>query len=159
MTDMKEKILTQLKLNLQTDLECAIQAYETAHNLVTDEQLKSEGKYDTRAIEAGYLAGAQKRRKEELEHEIALLEEISLEHTGQSVCVGSLAQVEYNQMKRWYFVSSTSGGTMLNIDGTGILVISAFSPLGSEMIGLTQGDSFELEAARGSREYKIISII
>lgn len=158
MKELKEKILTQLKIQLQADLDAATQAYETAHNLVTDEQLKAEGKYDTRAIEAGYLAGAQKKRKEELEQEIALIEEVSLDHTNQKVCVGSLAQVEYNNMKRWYFVSSTSGGTMLNIDGVGVLVISAFSPIGSEMIGLEAGESFEVESAQGLREYQVISI-
>lgn len=158
MKELKEKILAQLKIQLQADLDAAAQAYETAHNLVTDEQLKAEGKYDTRAIEAGYLAGAQKKRKEELEQEIALIEEVSLDHTNQKVCVGSLAQVEFNKMKRWYFVSSTSGGTMLNIDGVGVLVISAFSPIGSEMIGLEAGESFEVESAQGLREYQVITI-
>lgn len=158
MKELKEKILAQLKIQLQADLDAATQAYETAHNLVTDEQLKAEGKYDTRAIEAGYLAGAQKKRKEELEQEIALIEEVSLDHTNQKVCVGSLAQVEFNKMKRWYFVSSTSGGTMLNIDGVGVLVISAFSPIGSEMIGLEAGESFEVESAQGLREYQVITI-
>lgn len=155
----KALIMKQLREKLQTDLDEAKAAYETSHKLVTDQELKAEGKYDTRAIEAGYLAGAQKRRLEELEQELALLNEVNLEHTNETASVGSLVEIEFNQMKRWYFISSTSGGSILQLGQQNILVISAFSPIATELIGLAKGESFEVETTGGLRQYQVLSIL
>ena len=104
------------------------------------------------------MAGAQKKRVDELGLELNLLDEIVLDHSVDAVCVGSLVSMELNGLSRYYFISSTSGGSALSIEGTSILVISAFSPIGSEAIGLKASDSFEVEVAGGKREYKILGI-
>lgn len=154
----KQKILEHLKKNIQQELDKAKNAYQTSHGHATDNELKADGKYDTRAIEAGYLAGAQKKRVEELEQEVKLLDEIDLSHTNDQVSVGSLVGLSYNNLEKKYFISSTSGGSMFNIDGEIILIISAFSPLGVEAIGLKKGDTFEVQVKNQDREYTITSI-
>lgn len=154
----KRKILAHLRGNLETELEKAKTAYKTSHDHATDVELKADGKYDTRAIEAGYLAGAQKKRVEELEQEIKLIEEIDLEHTQDQVSVGSLVTLSHNDLAKLYFISSTSGGSMFNIEGEVVLVISAFSPLGTEVIGLKSGDSFEVQIKGVEREYTVVNI-
>ena len=74
----KEQVLTQLRNNLKHELSQAKQSYESSSAYKSQDDMKQEGKYDTRAIEAGYLAGAHKKRMEEIEQEINMLEEIDL---------------------------------------------------------------------------------
>ena len=154
----KEKILNTLKENITKELAQAKEAYKSTQNLVTADDMKSEGKYDTRSIEAGYLAGAQKKRVDELELELNLLDEIDLKHLNDTVSVGSLVEISFNDIKRPYFISSTSGGSMIRVEGQVVLVISAFSPIGTEVIGLKAGDQFEVVIKGESREYEIVKI-
>ncbi len=154
----KENILNFLKEQMQAEYEKAKKAYDTSREHASSDEMKSEGKYDTRSIEAGYLAGAQKKRVDELEVEIKLLDEIDLKLPANTVSVGSLVEIEYNDMTRHYFISSTSGGTMMKTDDGVVLVISAFSPIGVEVIGLSSGDSFEVELQGSTREYTVKSI-
>lgn len=155
----KSKILKELLNKAQKELEAAEEVYNSSHQHVTDEDLKSEGKYDTRSVEAGYLASAQKGRVEEKQLEIQLLEEIVLDHNPQHIGVGSLVELRHNNQNRLYFISSTSGGTPLLIEGTPVLVISAFSPIAEQAIGLEANESFEVALENGqTREYEVISI-
>lgn len=154
----KLKILQELRDRVQKDLDQAKSALSTARKHASEEELKSDGKYDTRSIEAGYLAGALQVRATELEQELALLGEISFEFDHDQLSIGSLAEIELNQNKRHYFISSTSGGSLISIDDCPILVISAFSPIAAAAIGLSVGETFEVEINAQVREYKIISI-
>lgn len=153
----KEQVLQELLKILDTELKVAEAAASSARELATQDDLKSEGKYDTRAIEASYLAGAQLKRVEEIKLDIQMLEELDLE-TSNNVQLGSLVLIEHKGAKRYYFITSTSGGTMVSVDGETILVISVFSPLGNEALGLSVGDSFEVETPKESRQYSIVAI-
>ncbi len=154
----KNKILNELVTKAKSDYEGLKAALGTTKGHASDSDMKAEGKYDTRSIEAGYLAGAQKVRVDELENEVKLLEEINLNLGNDLICIGSLVEIELNQNKRLYFISSTAGGTILNIDNHPILVISAFSPIGDCAIGLGKNDTFDIENKNGIREYTICNI-
>jgi len=154
----KQNILNFLKEQLQSEFDQAKAAYATSRTHATSGEMKSEGKYDTRSIEAGYLASAQKRRVDELEQELKLLDEIDLSLSPDTVSVGSLVEIEFNEIARLYFISSTSGGTMMETDDGVVLVISAFSPIGVEVIGLGRGDSFDVEIKGETREYCVKTI-
>ena len=47
---------------------------------------------------------------------------------------------------------------MVRHEGDVILVISAFSPIGVEVIGLSIGDTFEVEIQGSTREYTVTAI-
>lgn len=153
----KKVILEKLIENLQKELEEVESAANSSKDLATADDLKSEGKYDTRAIEASYLAGAQQKRVEELKIDIQMLEEIELQSSDQ-LQMGSLALIEHKGQARYYFLTSTSGGTLLDINGQTVLVISVFSPLGSEALGLKKGESFEVETPKEMRSYKVLEV-
>jgi transcription elongation GreA/GreB family factor len=155
---MKELVLKKLRSQVQLELENAQRARDSITSYNKSGDLKQEGKYDTRAIEAGYLAGAQNKRVEELKLELKLLDEISLGHSPDSVSVGALVELEINQKGQLYFLSSTAGGTVVEVEGKPVMVISVFSPLGSELVDLCLGDEFELETPKGIRSYKIQKI-
>lgn len=153
----KKNILKKLIENLQNELKEVESAAKSTRDLATQDDLKSEGKYDTRAIEASYLASAQLKRVEEIKIDIQMLEEIEVSKTDK-LQMGSLALIEYKGTQRYYFLTSTSGGTMLSVDGETVLVISVFSPLGNGALGLTKGESFEVETPKELRTYQVINV-
>lgn len=157
---MKKKIIEELLLKVRTELSALESASKSAKAYVTDGDIKSDGKYDTRGIEAGYLAGAQEKRVEELKLELQMLEEIPIRDfsKGEEVGIGSLVDLTFKGQTRRYFIASTAGGTMLNIDSTPILVISTFSPIGDAVFGTSLGEEFELETPQELRHYKVEAI-
>ncbi len=120
--------------------------------------LKSDGKYDTRAVEASYLAGAQLKRVQEIEGELELLEEMRTDLDTLTVSVGSILELELDGKSKKYFLSSARGGSLLEVNNTIYLVISVFSPIGNSVVNQSVGDEVEVELKNGSRIYKILSI-
>lgn len=153
----KNLIVSQLVQQLEQDLHALEEVAHSSKEYVTDGDVKSEGKYDTRAIEASYLAGAQERRVEEIKLDIQMLKDLEL-HPSNSAQLGSLVKIKFNNEDKFYFISSTAGGSMVDINGTTILVISVFSPIGSEILNLVANESFEVETPRGSRHYQIVAV-
>jgi transcription elongation GreA/GreB family factor len=153
----KKLIVSQLIENLELDLKGLSEVATSAKEYVTDGDVKPDGKYDTRAIEASYLAGAQEKRVEEIKLDIQMLKDLEL-HPSTRIQLGSLARINFQDLDRCYFISSTAGGSILNLNGNSILVISVFSPIGNAALNLEPGDSFEVETPTGSRQYLIVEI-
>lgn len=154
----KDLIKSELLKQSRHSLSEATKAFETSHGLTTSSELKSEGKYDTRAIESGYLAGAQKARVEQLKSDIEKIENIQTHQNSPRAQIGSLAHLELNEKQQWYFLSPASGGFSLSIEGETIQVISVQSPLGEALVGMQKGESFDLETPKELREYFILEI-
>lgn len=153
----KKIILEKLIENLQTELSVVEEAAKSARDLATADDLKSEGKYDTRAIEASYLASGQQKRVEEIKTDIQMLEEIEIQNS-KKLQMGSLALISHKGIERYYFLTSTSGGSMLTVDGHTVLVISVFSPLGNGALGLEEGELFEVETPKELRTYQVLKV-
>lgn len=156
----KKKIVEALIEKLNSELIEVESAARSTRDLATAPDLKSEGKYDTRAIEASYLASAQNKRVEEIKLDIQMLEdlEIHIETPASKLQLGSLGLINCNGQERYYFISSTSGGSMLMIDNQPVLVISVFSPIGDAALGLGKGESFEVETPKETRQYEIVQV-
>lgn len=157
--NFKKKIREKLLLIANKSLEEAKQSLDAQKEYATSDELKSEGKYDTRAIEAKYLLDAQRKRAHELEEEIRLLQELEFHENTREIALGSLIQLEHNGTKNWHFLSTAQGGKILQVDELTILIISVFSPLGSELMGQLEGEGFELETPKGIRSYEILRIV
>ncbi len=54
---------------------------------------------------------------------------------GSSVQVGSLVQCEINNFTDWYFLAPVGGGITVTADGNEVTVLTANSPLGSQLLG------------------------
>ncbi len=156
----KEQVLGQLRNNLQHELSQAKKSYESSSAYKSQDDMKQEGKYDTRAIEAGYLAGAQKKRVDEIEQELNMLEEIDLKLADglSEVITGSLVLLEHNGIEKHYFLSPTGGGKLLTIEGEPVLVISVFSPLGQELVGASVNDDVSIEVNENVKSYLVKKI-
>ncbi|ATH07237.1 hypothetical protein BIY24_04590 [Halobacteriovorax marinus] len=155
----KKKLLANLIDQIKVELEKAKAAYDTSKSATRDPDFKSESKWDTRSIEAGYLAGAQKVRVDELEMDLNVIEELASDSLSKkpTVTIGSLVEIKFNNLVKKYFITPAAGGYIVNVDDEVALTISVFSPIGNEVLDLEEGDSFEVEMNGESREYEIIS--
>jgi transcription elongation GreA/GreB family factor len=156
----KSLIIEELKSKVESELLAAKEACDSTAAYKNADDMRQEGKYDTRAIEAGYLAGAQQKRVSELEQELKLLETVEVKEfkADDEIAIGALVELKHRGKVQKYFLSTTAGGSLLNIQNQVVLVISVFSPIGSELIGLGLGDFFELETPKGLKEYEIVSL-
>lgn len=156
---MKEKIINELLKRVRTELSGIEESLKSTRELATDQEFKAESKYDTRALEASYLASAELKRVEELKLEIQILEDVDLNASKRmnEISMGALVELSYHQLPRKYFLIPTAGGTMVEVDGETILVVSVFSPIGDALMGLKVGDEFEVETPKETRHYKVLS--
>lgn len=156
---MKQLLLDELIGKMKSEMHDLEKAASAHKEYATDAEFKAESKYDTRSLEASYLASAEAKRVEDLKLEIQMLEEIDLEAPQKlgEVCIGSLVELRHQDQQRSYFLIPTSGGTLLKLQEKAVLVVSVFSPLGSALLGLKAGDEFEVETPKETRSYQVIN--
>ncbi|NCN27274.1 hypothetical protein GW915_06825 [bacterium] len=150
----KRQIVSELISHFKRELELYEKVAAKAREDAINSEVKQEGKYDTRAIEAGYLAGAQKRRQEEIIFEVQKLEALDLDSPfGEKVRSGSLVLLEEKAEQFWCFISPSSGGMNLNIGGESVRIISSVSPIAKALVSLDEGDcEIQLDLPAGRRE-------
>jgi hypothetical protein len=85
---MKKEIINEIIKILDEQYRIASSAYQDALSISQNADLKSDGKYDTRAIEAGYLTSAQKTRLDEITLQLSLMKKMT-PHKSESIQVGS----------------------------------------------------------------------
>lgn len=155
---MKEKILNELIDKMKAEMHELEVAAKSNKDFATDQEFKAESKYDTRSLEASYLASAEAKRVEDLKLEIQMLEEVDLKLSAKSdeVCIGSLVNLRHKDQDRSYFLIPTAGGTLLKVEDQAVLVVSVFSPLGDAVLGLKVGEEFEVETPKETRTYQVI---
>lgn len=115
---------------------------DSARDEATHPDSKAESKYDTRAIEAGYLAGAQARRLMELETTVARYDRLPLESPETETIKGPALVVlaAADGTERCYFLGPGAGGLTVSVDGVSVTVITPSSPLGKVLLGAELGD-------------------
>jgi hypothetical protein len=70
---MKTALLEKIRTELNAQLDRLTRAAMDAHAAATDPDSKAEGKYDTRSLEASYLAAGQARQVEEIAEAVKTL--------------------------------------------------------------------------------------
>ena len=156
----KKKLVAQIQQYLEEELDRLMQAAKAAHEAATHEESKPEDEHDTRAIEAGYLAGAQMKRAEEIRQLLNMYRFLPLREYGVEdvVCPAALVELETNGKRAFYFLAPQGGGLVTEVDGKPVQVITPKSPMGDALLGRKVGDIVEVEIRDGSREYKVLSI-
>jgi hypothetical protein len=121
---MKQQIVDLLFQILNKQLEQAKKALESTKALASSDDMKSESKYDTRGIEAGYLAGAQEKRVKQLQIELNHLKNLNIE-LKDDVVPGALIKTS----EKYYFITFNSGGHKVKVEGIEVNIISIKAPL------------------------------
>ena len=154
----KVTVLEKIIASLQHELETYIRAAKFSHAEATAEENRAENKYDTRGLEASYLAAGQANKVVELEAAIGSFEELKNLPALDSVEIGALVELDQERTTEFYFIGPTAGGTDIEMDGTEILVITPESPLGSQLEGLEAGQKSTLDLAGRKQKVQVISV-
>ena len=156
----KRALIKKIVAKLADELETYFRAAQFSRAEATHESSKAENKYDTRGLEASYLARGQSKQAAEIKSAIAAFEELPAKKFGADAAVdlGALVELESRQERTLYFLGPRAGGTEIIHQKREILVITPQSPLGRQLMGRKQGDRLEL-ALGGSREqYRILTV-
>src|SRR3954470_16546525 len=131
----KQALVRKIIAALTAELERFARAARASHAEATDPQSKAEHKYDTRGLEAAYLAGGQARKVAEIEETIAQFQKLKvIEFTpDMPIDYGALVQIEMRGGTSWYFVAPKAGGLEIVHDKEEITVITPQSPLGEQI--------------------------
>jgi len=157
----KKAVLAALKVELEKELvvlkKAALATYEDA----THEESKPENKYDTRALEASYLAGAQAKRVKDIEELISIckFQQVRNFNPGEAIAVTAIVEIESGDKINWFLFLPKGGGFTVNFENKKIQVITPVSPLGQALVGLTVGEVATVEMQGKKRDYEILSIV
>ncbi len=112
----------------------------------THEDNKAESKYDTRGLEASYLAEAQACQAEEAEEHVARFESMPLREfqPEDPIALGALVEVALGGYVDLYMLAPGAGGKEFEIDGRECTLVTADSPMGARLLGLRQGARFDV---------------
>lgn len=161
---MKKLDKAALVQKIQTDLQetfeklkiAALATYEDA----THEESKPENEYDTRGLEASYLAGAQGKRLAEVEEVFAMYKFLQLKNftADDAIQLSALVEVSHNNKNLYIFLVPKGGGMTVSFDGLNIQIVASSSPLGESLLGLHVDDTAIVESQTRTLEYDILSV-
>ena len=155
----KSALIDKIIKALQSELETYIRVAKASHQEATAEENRAENKYDTRGLEASYLAAGQAKKVAELEDAVGAFEDLKTKSfDDSSIDVGALVELDQDGDKNFYFVGPCAGGTEVTVGESEVLVITLQSPLGSQLQGRQQGERLELTLAEAKRQVQIINI-
>ncbi len=157
--EAKARVIQALLRQVQAELEGMEAVAEAARDEATSTETKAEGKYDTRATEASYLARGQAWRIIELRRQVAWLSNVApaVRLAEAVVQVGALVEVEGARTEVLFI--APFGGSRVDTEGQPVRVVSPSSPLGEAMVELEAGDVFEVDSPRGLVTYRIRSVV
>jgi transcription elongation GreA/GreB family factor len=157
----KQKLLDVLLKEQKANLAALIDAAFVAKEAATSEESKAENKYDTRGLEASYLAGAQAKRAEELKESIYKLQKINLRDfkSDDAISLTAIVQVVIDERdEKLFFLLPSAGGQKITNDGATYHVITAESPVGKLLIGKRVADSFQATLNQKKIDYEIKNV-
>lgn len=105
------------------------------------DETKSEGKYDTRAIEASYLAEAQREQLAIAEKNLALLERFEPEDFAfdAEIAPGALVECDGEEGLSFFLLAPVGGGLVIDFLGCDLTVITPEARLYQDLLGQKLG--------------------
>jgi transcription elongation GreA/GreB family factor len=153
----KEYLRSVVVEQLTEDYRLLLRAAVRAHEAATDEESVPDNKYDTRALEASYIAQGQADRARDIGAAIRAMKGMVVREFDDASAARLSALVllldEQDQEKR-VFLTPAAGGLTVCFEGTDILLVTPASPLGRALIGSLCGDLLRV----GGKEYEIVEI-
>ena len=156
----KRALIKKIIAQLVSGLEAYVRAARAAHAEATHEQSRAENKYDTRGLEASYLARGQSKQAAEIEAAIAAFEKLEARTfgVGEPIDLGALVELESAGEQTLYFIGPKAGGTEVVHQKREVLVITPQSPLGEQLLGRKQGDVLQMNIADARNQHLVTSV-
>jgi transcription elongation GreA/GreB family factor len=156
----KAALVRQIIAQLDAELEGYARSARTAHEEATHEQSKAENKYDTRGLEASYLAHGQSRLAAATQQARQEFASLTLRDFGPDdpIDPGALVEIKRAGGRALYFIGPRAGGTEVALGKDEVLVLTPESPLGQQLIGRKMGDRWELAIGAARSECRVLSV-
>jgi hypothetical protein len=156
----KSILVKQIIARLAENLGLLQKAAQAAHAEATHESSKAENKYDTRGLEAAYLAGGQARQAKEIQDAIGMYESLAVRQfsTAEPIALTAVVEVETDGALSTYFIGPKAGGLEIEHAGREILVITPQSPLGKSLMGRKSGERWVADLNGSKVKSHIISV-
>ena len=156
----KRAVIQKITAQLVSELEVYFRAAQFSRAEATHESNKAENKYDTRGLEASYLARGQSKQAAELEAAIAEYQKLGVKKFApdDAINIGALVELEHGGESSLYFVGPRAGGTEIIHDKKEILVITPQSPLGEQLMGKKSGQEPQLNFGGAKQATKILKV-
>lgn len=156
----KKDIVRIFTIQLEEEIEALTAAAKATYEDATHEESKPENEYDTRALEASYLAGAQANRVGQIREILGQFKSLEFKNFNSSDRLASTALVEVmiDGKKNTLLLMPKGGGFTLRLEGQVIQIVTPSSFLGEAIFGLKVGDEAEYEVGNRSHVCEILEI-
>jgi transcription elongation GreA/GreB family factor len=157
----KRALVSKIIARLEAELAAIKNAALATHEEATHEENKAEDKYDTRGLEASYLAHGQSKAAEEAAQALAQFQVLPLRDftAGEPIGLGALVTLEGQDKPALYLVGPRAGGTEIEQEGQTVMVITPQSPLGRQLMGRQQGDILSLGVGAKPEQQRIVAVV
>ncbi|HYG33649.1 MAG TPA: GreA/GreB family elongation factor [Clostridia bacterium] len=156
----KAELIKQIVASLSDSLEVLEKAARASHAEATHESSKAENKYDTRGLEAAYLAGGQARQAREILESIKVYGALTPRDFApeEPIDLAALVEVDADGMCSLFFIGPKNGGLEIEYQGKEITVITPQSPLGQNLMGKKAGQRWTAKVGGSAMKYHIVSV-
>lgn len=156
----KTQLLKKIVASLNESLDVLTKAARASHAEATHESSKAESKYDTRGLEAAYLAGGQARQAKEIMESIEVYASLPVREFAafEPIDLTALVELEADRSRSFYFIGPKNGGLEVIYQRMEITVITPQSPLGQNLMGKKAGDRWAAKLGSATVKYSIISV-
>lgn len=156
----KQAVLQKIIDALKTQVAHYAAAAETSRAEATHEENQAEDKYDTRGLEASYLASGQSRQMAETAAALQKFATMVLPRfeKGSPIDVGALVELKTRREENLYFIGPAAGGTEVKQGNRTILVLTPQSPLGQNLMGRREGDKLRMKIGGIADDYVVASV-
>jgi transcription elongation GreA/GreB family factor len=156
----KAQLINQVIASLTESLGVLETADRASHAEATHESSKAESKYDTRGLEAAYLAGGQARQAREIQDSIKVYQSLATRDfvRDEAIDLTALVELEIDGTRSWYFIGPKNGGLEVEHQGKEITVITPQSPLGQNLIGKKAGQRWTAKLGGSTVKYHVVSV-
>lgn len=156
----KALLIKQIIASLTESLAVLEKAARASHAEATHESSKAENKYDTRGLEAAYLAGGQARQAKEILDSIQIYETLATRpfDADDPIDLTALVELDAHGIRSLYFIGPRNGGLEIQHQRKEITVITPQSPLGQNLMGKKAGQRWTAELGGSLVKYHVISV-
>jgi hypothetical protein len=156
----KAELVQAIIAQLREKVGRSVGAAKAAHAEATHEESRAEDKYDTRGLEAAYLAAGQARQLEDMANAVREFSRMTVCKFGPTdpIDVSALVELQAGKEKALYFVGPAGGGTEVVHARKTVLVITPQSPIGQHLVGKKKGDAWKMKIGHFVDDYKVLSV-
>jgi len=145
----RRTLIDHIRAQIDDQLAGVAAMTAAARDEATASESRPENQYDTRALEASYLAAGQGQRLAELKELQLWAGQLGEVAPGDGAAAqGCFVALRLVGQPRLVLLGR-AGGLTVEVEGRRVEVVSERSPLGQAIVGLMAGDEGELTTPRG----------